>query len=190
MHYYQFNIADYRKDTAHLNPIEHYIYRTLIDWYYLDEAPIPKETQTVIRRLRLGTEQEPNLNNVLTDFFDLTDSGWAHKRIDQEIFEYYEAKKNHWALKLTKSQRCAIQANRNAQKIKATPIWLTKDHKRQISVIYSQAAIKTAETGIPHEVDHIVPLRGKTVCGLHAPWNLQILPCYKNRQKSNLLEAE
>lgn len=88
MHYYQFNIADYRKDTAHLKPIEHYIYRTLIDWYYLDESPIPKETQTVLRRLCLGTEEETNLINVLSDFFDKTDIGWVHKRIEQEIVEY------------------------------------------------------------------------------------------------------
>ena len=37
MHYYKFNIADYRKDTGHLSTIEHGIYRQLIDWYYLDE---------------------------------------------------------------------------------------------------------------------------------------------------------
>lgn len=88
MHYYQFNIADYRKDTAHLSPIEHYIYRTLIDWYYLDEQPIPKETQSVTRRLRLETEQEANLKNVLLDFFVLEENGWHHKRIDMEIREY------------------------------------------------------------------------------------------------------
>ncbi|MER2164727.1 MAG: DUF1376 domain-containing protein, partial [Psychrobacter alimentarius] len=35
MHYYSFNIADYKKDTAHLKPMEHYIYRSLIDLYYL-----------------------------------------------------------------------------------------------------------------------------------------------------------
>lgn len=88
MHYYQFNIADYRKDTTHLKPIEHYIYRTLIDWYYLNESQIPKETQTVLRRLGLDTEFEPNLLNVLSDFFILTDFGWSHKRIDEEIVRY------------------------------------------------------------------------------------------------------
>lgn len=88
MHYYQFNIGDYRRDTSHLIPIEHYIYRTLIDWYYLDELPIPKETQVVSRRLGLGNEWIPNINNVLSDFFDLGENGWVHKRIEEEIFEY------------------------------------------------------------------------------------------------------
>ena len=73
MHYYQFNIGDYRADTAHLSIIEHGIYRQLIDWYYLDEKPIPKETQVVMRRLRLGSDEQHYLTNVLNDFFVLTD---------------------------------------------------------------------------------------------------------------------
>ena len=89
MHYYQFNIADYRKDTMHLTPIEHYIYRTLIDWYYLDEKPIPKITQVVTRRLCLGSELENNVKNVLQDFFFECEDGWHHKRIDDDICEYH-----------------------------------------------------------------------------------------------------
>lgn len=89
MHYYQFNIGDYRKDTSHLTPIEHYIYRTLIDWYYLDEKPIPNETHSVLRRLCLGSENEKNLLNVLSDFFDLTENEWHHARIDSEISAYH-----------------------------------------------------------------------------------------------------
>ena len=81
MHYYQFNIADYRKDTQHLNPMEHYIYRELMDWYYLDESPIVNEPLTITRRLRLGSENEAQLVLVLEEFFTLTDRGWIHGRI-------------------------------------------------------------------------------------------------------------
>jgi len=88
MHYYKFHIADYRKDTAHLCPIEHYIYRSLIDLYYLDEQPIKDETQWVLRRLCLGTEHLKNLENVLSDFFVLVENHWVHKRIEMEIKEY------------------------------------------------------------------------------------------------------
>ena len=89
MHYYQFNIADYRKDTVHLTRIEHSIYRDLIDWYYLEETPIPTETQVVMRRLRLGCETEATaLKNVLQDFFSQESDGFHHKRIDFDIAEF------------------------------------------------------------------------------------------------------
>jgi len=91
MHYYKFNIADYRKDTSHLSTIEHGIYRQLIDWYYLDEKPIPLETQVVSRRLRLGSDMEfSSLQNVLSDFFKEGKTGYVHKRIEVEIKDYQE----------------------------------------------------------------------------------------------------
>ena len=91
MHYYKFNIADYRKDTVHLSTLEHGIYRQLIDWYYLDEKPIPEETQVVARRLRLGSEMDMHsLKMVLSDFFSLTKNGYVHKRIEVEIKDYHE----------------------------------------------------------------------------------------------------
>ena len=95
MHYYKFNIADYRKDTGHLSTVEHGIYRQLIDWYYLDEKPIPIETQVVMRRLRLGSEHEAALRNVLADFFVKGKDGYKQGRIDLEINEYHsQADKN------------------------------------------------------------------------------------------------
>lgn len=96
MHYYTHNIADYRADTGHLSAIEHGIYRQLLDWYYLDEQPIPKETQVVIRRLRLGSEAEAKaLQNVLADFFTLQNDGYHQARCDAEIAKYHaKATKN------------------------------------------------------------------------------------------------
>jgi uncharacterized protein YdaU (DUF1376 family) len=92
MHYYQFNIGDYRRDTAHLSLLEHGIYRQLIDWYYLDEQPIPKETQVVYRRLSARTQEEQNaVDIVLKEFFsvdDGSDVGHVHRRIDRDIAEY------------------------------------------------------------------------------------------------------
>lgn len=96
MHYYKFNIADYRKDTTHLSALEHGIYRQLLDWYYLDELPIPKETQSVSRRLRLASADEvAAMNNVLADFFELKDDGYHQSRCDEAIKEYHrDSEKN------------------------------------------------------------------------------------------------
>lgn len=95
MHYYSFNVADYRKDTTHLTPIEHYIYRTLIDWYYLDETPIPLETHLVLRKLGLDKSYEENLLSVLDEFFVPSDFGYEHFRIEADITQYrLNAQKN------------------------------------------------------------------------------------------------
>jgi 5-methylcytosine-specific restriction endonuclease McrA len=68
---------------------------------------------------------------------------------------------------------------------KAVPKWLTQEHVEAIRLMYQEAKRLTRETGIPMVVDHIVPLRGKNVCGLHIPSNLQIITKQANAQKGN-----
>jgi hypothetical protein len=67
----------------------------------------------------------------------------------------------------------------------ATPSWLTKQDWATMNALYETARRLTRETGIRHEVDHIYPLNGKTVSGLHVPGNLQILTQSANVAKSN-----
>lgn len=69
----------------------------------------------------------------------------------------------------------------------ATPKWLTQEHRNQIKHIYLQARVMTKLTGTRYVVDHIVPLRGKNVCGLHVPWNLEVMTHEANCRKSNTL---
>ena len=78
-------------------------------------------------------------------------------------------------------------AKRRAAKLRATPPWLTKEQLRRIEDFYAEAARLQAADGIKRHVDHIYPLQGKTVCGLHVPWNLQILTSAANLRKSNKL---
>ena len=80
----------------------------------------------------------------------------------------------------------AHASKRMAQKRKATPPWLTKEHYEQIKSVYFEAERLTAETGIKHEVDHIVPLSGKTVSGLHVPWNLRAIPATENNRRPRI----
>lgn len=75
-------------------------------------------------------------------------------------------------------------AKRAARKL-AAPSWLTDRHLGEIDSVYAEAARLSEETGIAHQVDHIVPIKGKNVCGLHVPWNLQILTQSENAKKGN-----
>lgn len=88
MHYYKFNIKDWSRDTAHLSVEEEGVYRRLLDHYYESESPIPQETKSVIRRLRLAGHEEA-FGIVLGEFFALETDGYHHKRCDDEIAKYH-----------------------------------------------------------------------------------------------------
>lgn len=79
-------------------------------------------------------------------------------------------------------------AKRHTSKLQATPKWLTDEHWKKIEEFYILAQQKEKETGIKYHVDHICPLQGKTVCGLHVPWNLQVLTAEENYRKHNTLD--
>jgi hypothetical protein len=79
-------------------------------------------------------------------------------------------------------------AKRRAAKLNRMPCWLTKEDKLEIKKIYKLASDKTKETGIKWQVDHIIPLQGETVSGLHIPSNLRIITAYENRSKHNKWE--
>src|SRR6185436_7480545 len=64
----------------------------------------------------------------------------------------------------------AANARREAAKLLATPAWADLG---ALEAIYRDADRMSRETGIQHDVDHICPLQGKTVCGLHVAHNLQ-----------------
>lgn len=62
---------------------------------------------------------------------------------------------------------------------------LSKDMLIEIKSIYDQSKILSEQTGIPHHVDHIIPLKAKMCSGLHVPWNLQIITASENVRKGN-----
>lgn len=71
---------------------------------------------------------------------------------------------------------------RDARKLRAVPIWACKE---SIDKIYAEARQLTIDTGTPYHVDHTVPLKSPTVCGLHVHHNLRAIPAVENMQKGN-----
>jgi uncharacterized protein YdaU (DUF1376 family) len=91
VHYYQFNIGDYRRDTFHLTLLEHGAYRQLIDTYYLNEQPLPTDPAVVMRTHSARTKDEKAaVLMVLENFFLLTADGWIHKGCEKNIEKYRE----------------------------------------------------------------------------------------------------
>jgi len=89
--------------------------------------------------------------------------------------------------KLNRGILNAINGFHRCSKLQATPIWLTKFDLDYMKHIYIQARELQKLDNIRRHVDHLVPLRGETVCGLHVPWNLQILTAEENISKNNRL---
>lgn len=75
-------------------------------------------------------------------------------------------------------------------KTQSCPTWLTKEQHSDITKMYALSKKLSKIFGVKYHVDHIIPLKGSNVCGLHVPWNLQILEAKLNLKKSNRLKEE
>ena len=81
--------------------------------------------------------------------------------------------------------RLARTRKRQAAKLQRVPKWLTADQIKVMQAFYQIAAMLTRENNEPWHVDHIIPLQGKSVSGLHVPSNLRVIPGSENVKKSN-----
>lgn len=87
-----------------------------------------------------------------------------------------------------KAKQAECEARRRAKKLNATPKWLSKEQLAHITCYYESAKYFSQLFGQQMDVDHIVPLKGKNVSGLHVPWNLQLMTHTGNQLKSNKYE--
>ena len=84
----------------------------------------------------------------------------------------------------------AKNAKKRAKNSLRVPDWLTKQDWETIRTYYTEAVAKSHTTGFAWEVDHIIPLNGKEVSGLHVPNNLQVIPKSENASKSNKYQID
>jgi hypothetical protein len=132
----------------------------------------------------------------------ITKTRYAERRKDENFVAYERTRIRQWVAsnfeKHRESSRLYAKNNpaRVAAKVKLsrlgkskrTPIWLTDDDKWLMEQAYELAALRTKTFGFEWHVDHVVPLHGKNVSGLHVPTNLQVIPAKQNRSKSNFFE--
>lgn len=79
--------------------------------------------------------------------------------------------------------KTARAAERHTRVRLATPEWADR---AAIATVYKWCALATAASGVVHHVDHVIPLKGENVTGLHVSENLRVLVCWENLEKSNL----
>ncbi len=85
MIWYKFHLGDYITHTMHLSDAEDLAYRRLLDLYYMSERPIPLDTESVSRKIRLDLDIT---ESVLNEFFERTEEGYRNHRCDIEIGKY------------------------------------------------------------------------------------------------------
>ena len=120
-----------------------------------------------------------------------------YRQRQNELARINKAKNNTPEIKKKSAERTALWKKNNMAKVIAnttqrkkyikqrTPKWLTEDDKWMIKEAYELSLLRKKMFGFDWHVDHIIPLRGKYVTGLHVPTNLQEIPGRENETKSN-----
>lgn len=131
------------------------------------------------------------------DAYQKSDRAKAHKRAYYErnrdkIIEAAQRRpdevKRLYRKTYKKNNPDQVQVDNNTRRRRlreCTPPWLTATQKLEIREVYALARKLTRDTGIKYTVDHIVPINGEDVCGLHVPWNLMPMPHVENAKKGN-----
>lgn len=104
---------------------------------------------------------------------------------DPDQYERIKQHKRNW-WKNNKAHGLALVRARQTRLIKACPAWADQEKIKRTYVVASRIS---EVSGIPHHVDHVIPLRGDTVCGLHVPENLMVVAYDYNCSKSNRYEV-
>jgi len=110
----------------------------------------------------------------------------AHLRAAGELTSVRSGYCRTWRAKNPGRVRAAAM-ERHATKLRATPPWA--DHQK-IAEMYKRATEQQEKYDAPVHVDHIVPLRGEKVCGLHVHYNLQLMFAGDNVRKKNHYDVE
>lgn len=135
MNYYPFHIGDYVTHTAHLTPMEDCAYRRLLDNYYLTEQALPADVKSCARLVRMRDNVE-DVEQVLREFFVLTDAGWTHSRCDAELVRMKEKQEK---------AKTSAQASVNARKAIASA---KSGAKKPSSSTYDEQTLNATPTNV------------------------------------------
>ena len=146
-----------------------------------------KHKDSILEKQRAYNERTADARKAY--FRDYNDKRRDKKLADAALYRSKHAERINALLReYTKQNRDKYNAYgklAKAARAKRAPLWLTEDDLWLMREIYSLATLRTKLTGAEWHVDHIVPLRGKTVSGLHVPTNLRVITKEENVRKNN-----
>ena len=112
------------------------------------------------------------------------------KKVYRDANKGKEAKRGkEWREKFPEKV-AAKAAKRRAAMLERIPSWSDAEEKIAIDKVYENCSLMSILTGVPHEVDHVIPLQGEYVSGLHHSTNLAVISADENRSKSNKWEFQ
>lgn len=152
-------------DPRFMNSLGHYDDSLFQKWYY---------QQNRERKLKMQAEYRKANPETTKAAVDNWRKYNPEKRKASSLSYYHRNKEKY----------IAKAAARRAKKLQAMPSWLDESDLKAIETLYKQSIKMNKEAGkIVSHVDHIIPLQGKNVSGLHVPWNLQLMNAIENLRK-------
>ena len=159
-----------------------------------------RETITAQKRAHYAANRDRLLERKKAEYSKVADKKRAYQReyseknkivLQEKSKQFYANNPNYYKLfRLRFPEKLnAKETRRKTAKLQRNPIWLTDDDHWMMEQAYELAALRTKLFGFAWHVDHIVPLQGKLVSGLHTPINLRVIPGHENVRKSNYFEV-
>jgi len=111
---------------------------------------------------------------------------WRWDPTPEQLERRRQYQKEYWARPENAGKKKSKRAKARAKSELRIPAWLSDDDKWMIDQAYELAAIRSKLFGFQWDVDHVIPMKGKLVSGLHVPTNLQVIPHVLNVRKYNL----
>jgi hypothetical protein len=150
-----------------------------------------RESNRKARATPEGREKRNEASRRVSSKLRATSEG--REKANEAVRKYYATPKggalqNEAALRWARDnpdKANARNTRRRTAKLKRSPPWLNQAHHAELDGMYHFAKIMRRITEEAYDVDHIVPLQGNTVSGLHVPWNLQVITASENARKGN-----
>ena len=167
---------EYMREWSKANPEEKK--KRAAQWYESNK-------EEIIERVRANYYKDLDKSRAKAREYAVQNAEKGRERIkkwSKDNFDRKKASDQKWK-KENKARDHSNKAKYRAARRQACPPWVDDVHMERIHAIYKLRRDISEQTGVVHEVDHIVPLQGKTVCGLHVWWNLRVISRQENNRR-------